>query len=148
MHMLDAADRRIVKQLRLNGRLTNSALAQIVGLSPSACLRRVRLLEKTGVILGYIAVVSEALPNEGIIAMVQVELEKQTKEYLMRFEKSLLQEPDVKDWHLMSGAHDYILKVQIANIEEYGRFHRDVLSKMPGVSRITSSFALRSHREA
>lgn len=145
MPSLDAADRRILNQLRLNGRLTNSALSEIVGLSPSACLRRVKLLEQSGIIRGYVAIVSDTRPDEGIVAIVQVELEKQNEEYLARFEKAIIEQPDIQDWHLMSGAHDYILRVRIANINEYGLFHRDVLSRLPGVSRITSSFAIRSH---
>ena len=145
MSALDAADRRIVNQLRLNGRITNNSLAEAVGMSASACLRRVKFLEKSGVIRGYTAIVSDGLPDEGIVAIVQVELEKQNEEYLARFEKELREHPDIQDWHLMSGAHDYILRVRIASIDEYGVFHRDVLSCLPGVSRITSSFAIRSH---
>ena len=145
MPSLDAADRRILNQLRLNGRLTNSALSGIVGLSPSACLRRVKLLEQSGIIRGYVAIVSDTPPDEGIVAIVQVELEKQNEEYLARFEKAIIEQPDIQDWHLMSGANDYILRVRIASINEYGLFQRDVLSRLPGVSRITSSFAIRSY---
>ncbi|MBN9506338.1 MAG: Lrp/AsnC family transcriptional regulator [Altererythrobacter sp.] len=148
MPALDDADRRILTQLRLNARITNSALAAAVGLSASACLRRVKLLERSGVIRGYTAIVSGALPNEGTAAIVQVELERQTEEYLARFENALRKHPEVQEWYLMTGAGDYILRVQIADIDEYGLFHREVLSRLPGVSRITSSFAMRSHRRA
>ncbi|WP_157217796.1 Lrp/AsnC family transcriptional regulator [Flavisphingomonas formosensis] len=148
MAALDEADRRILRQLRLNARITNSALAAEVGLSPSACLRRVKLLEQTGVIRGYTAIVSGALPEEGTIAIVQVELERQTEEFLARFENALRRHPEIQQWYLMTGAGDYILHVQIAGIEEYGTFHRDILSRLPGVSRITSSFAMRSNRRA
>src|SRR3546814_19775126 len=80
MQALDDADRRILTRLRLHARITNSALAAEVGLSPSACLRRVRLLEQSGVIRGYTAIVSGAAPDKGTIAIVQIELERQTEE--------------------------------------------------------------------
>ena len=87
--------------------------------------------------------INESLKNE--IQQKNEAIEKQNEEYLARFEKELREHPDIQDWHLMSGAHDYILRVRIASIDEYGVFHRDVLSRLPGVSRITSSFAIRSH---
>lgn len=146
MQALDEADRRILTQLRLNGRITNSALAAEVGLSPSACLRRVRILEQASVIRGYTAIVSGAAPEEGMVAIVQIELERQTEEYLVRFEAALRRHPEVQEWYLMTGDGDYILRVQITGIDDYGAFHRDILSRLPGVSRITSSFAMRSHR--
>lgn len=146
MQGLDAADRRILTRLRLDARITNSALAAEVGLSPSACLRRVRLLEQSGVIRGYTAIVSGAAPDEGTIAIVQIELERQTEEYLVRFEAALRRHPEIQEWYLMTGDGDYILRIQIAGIDDYGAFHRDILSRLPGVSRITSSFAMRSHR--
>ena len=89
MQSLDAIDRRILNRLRLDARITNQALASEVGLSPSACLRRVRLLEQSGVIRGYAAIVSHAAPHEGTTAIVQIELERQTEEYLVRFEKAV-----------------------------------------------------------
>lgn len=146
MQGLDAADRRILTRLRLDARITNSALAAEVGLSPSACLRRVRLLEQSGVIRGYTAIVSGAAPDEGTIAIVQIELERQTEEYLVRFEKAVRDHAEIQEWYLMSGSGDYVLRVQIDGIDAYGAFHRDVLSRLPGVSRIMSSFAMRSNR--
>ncbi|MDT9601045.1 Lrp/AsnC family transcriptional regulator [Sphingosinicella rhizophila] len=148
MVTVDEADRRILTQLRLNGRITNSALATEIGLSPSACLRRVKLLEKRGVIRGYTAIVSSAMPEEGTIAIVQVELERQSEEFLVRFENALRKHPEIQEWYLMTGAGDYILRIQIADIDDYGQFHREVLSRLPGVSRITSSFAMRSNLRA
>lgn len=146
MQALDEADRKILTQLRLNARITNSALAAEVGLSPSACLRRVRILEQTSVIRGYTAIVSGSAPEEGMVAIVQIELERQTEEYLVRFEAALRRHPEIHEWYLMTGDGDYILRVQITGIDDYGAFHRDILSRLPGVSRITSSFAMRSHR--
>ena len=146
MNALDDADRRILTCLRLDARITNSALAAQVGLSPSACLRRVRLLEKSGGIRSYTASVSGAAPDEGTTAIVQIELERRTEEYLARFEAALRRHPEIQEWYLMTGAGDYVLRVQIAGIDDYGAFHRDALSRLPGVARIKSSFAMRSHR--
>lgn len=146
MHGLDEIDRRILTSLRLDARITNHALAAEVGLSPSACLRRVRLLERNGAIRGYTAIVSGALPDEGVVAIVQIELERQTEEFLMRFEAALRRHPEIQEWYLLSGAGDYLLRMQIGGIDDYGAFHRDVLSRLPGVSRIQSSFAMRSYR--
>ena len=146
MRALDAVDRRILSALRLNARITNGALAAEVGLSPSACLRRVKLLERAGVIQGYTAIVAGAAAEEGVVAIVQVTLDRQTEEYLRRFESALRKHPEVREWYLMTGADDYILPVRIRSIEDYEEFHRTALSRLPGVSRITSSFAMRSHR--
>ena len=143
---IDQFDRKIIAALAEDGRMSTVDLADRIGLSPSACLRRVRLLEQSGVIRGYTAIVSGAAPDEGTIAIVQIELERQTEEYLVRFEAALRRHPEIQEWYLMTGDGDYILRVQIAGIDDYGAFHRDILSRLPGVSRITSSFAMRSHR--
>lgn len=145
--VLDAADRRIINQLRLNARATNAALAKAVALSESACLRRVKILEANGVIQGYTAVISTGEPDERIDAVVQVELDRQTEEYLARFEIALRKHPEIREWYLLSGAGDYMLRLRVADMEDYARFHRQVLSRLPGVSRINSSFAMRSHRK-
>ena len=143
---LDRTDLRLLALLQSEGRLPNSELATRVNLSPSACLRRVRLLEQSGVIRGYAAIVSHAAPHEGTTAIVQIELERQTEEYLVRFEKAVRDHAEIQEWYLMSGSGDYVLRVQIDGIDAYGAFHRDVLSRLPGVSRIMSSFAMRSNR--
>jgi len=145
---LDAVDRRILNQLRLNARVTNSALAKEVGLSESACLRRLKMLERSGVIRGYTAIISGGDPEEGIEAIVQVELERQTEEYLTRFEAAMRRHAEIREWYLLSGAGDYMLRLRVADMQDYALFHRDVLSRLPGVSRINSSFAMRSHRKA
>lgn len=145
--IIDAVDRRIINQLRLNARITNSALAKEVALSESACLRRVRILETNGVIQGYTAVLSGGDPDERIDAVVQVELERQTEAYLARFEFALRKHPEIREWYLLSGAGDYLLRLRVADMEDYARFHRQVLSRLPGVSKINSSFAMRSHRK-
>ncbi|QQV77962.1 Lrp/AsnC family transcriptional regulator [Sphingomonas aliaeris] len=148
MGALDAINRRIVNQLRLNARITNNALAREVGMSESACLRRVKLLERSGVIQGYTAIISGSDPDDGTVAIVQVELERQTEEFLARFEAAMRKHAEIRAWYLLTGAGDYLLRLQISSMEDYAKFHRDVLSRLPGVTRITSSFAMRSHRKA
>src|SRR3546814_16111725 len=113
MPALDDTDRRILNSLRLNARITNSDLAEEVGLSPSACLRRVRLLEQSGVIRGYTTIVAGGSPEEGMIAIVQVELELQSEEYLLRFEAALRRHAEIQEWFLMTVDGDYLLRVQI-----------------------------------
>lgn len=148
MDTLDAVDRRILNQMRLNARITNSALAREVGLSESACLRRLKLLERSGVIRGYTAIIAGCDPEDGTVAIVQVELGRQTEEYLARFEAAMRKHAEIREWYLLTGAGDYLLRLQFSGMEDYANFHRDVLSRLPGVSRITSSFAMRSHRKA
>ncbi len=143
---LDQYDRKILSQLKLNARITNYALGEAVGLSPSACQRRVRILELKGVIGGYTVVLGASMPDDGTTAMVQVVLVEQTQECLTRFEAALKTHPEIREWYLMTGEGEYFLRVQIAGIDDYGRFHQEVLSRLPGVSRITSSFAMRSGR--
>src|SRR3546814_16614082 len=96
---------------------------------------RVRLLEQSGVIRGYTTIVAGGSPEEGMIAIVQVELERQSEEYLLRFEAALRRHAEIQEWFLMPGDGDYILRVQIGGIDDYGAFHRDVLSRLPGVAR-------------
>ena len=79
--------------------------------------------------------------------LVQVELERQTEEYLTRFEAAMRRHTEIREWYLLTGDGDYLLRLQITDMDHYARFHRDVLSRLPGVSRITSSFAMRSNRK-
>lgn len=143
---IDDFDRKILTQLRLNARVTNQMLGEAVGLSPSACLRRVRNLEQSGAIRGYTILLGDSLPEEGTTAMVQVALAQQTQDCLTRFEAAVRDHPEIREWYLMTGEGDYFLRIQIAGIDDYERFHREVLSRLPGVSRITTSFAMRSGR--
>ena len=106
----------------------------------------VKLLEQAGIIQGYTAIASGALPGESRFAMVQVQLRQQSEDYLVRFERALQEHPEIQEWYLTTGDSDYVLRVEVAGIDEYGQFHREVLSRLPGVTRITSSFVMRSHR--
>jgi DNA-binding Lrp family transcriptional regulator len=141
---MDAVDRRIIDVLRADGRITNADLAEKVGLSPSACLRRVRLLEEDGTIRGYAALINDRAPVSETVVIVQISLERQTDEYLRRFEKAASQCPDIRECYLMTGVSDYLLRVTVPDAASYERIHTDVLSRLPGVARIQSSFAIRA----
>jgi len=141
---LDALDRRIIRLLRADGRMSNAKLAEAVGLSPSACLRRLKALEQSGTIRGYTALVDEGVLETGPIIIIQLSLERQTEEFMRRFETAVRKCAEVKECYLMTGMNDYLLRVQAASMADYERIHSDVLSRLPGVSRIQSSFAIRN----
>jgi len=144
MPVLDAIDRNIIRTLRRDGRINNLQLAAEVGLSPSACLRRVRLLEQSGVIRGYTAIIGTDGDAESLVAIIQITLERQTEEYLNRFEAAVRRHPEIKECYLMAGEVDYWLRAQAENIAAYEVIHKEILSRLPGVKRIYSSFSIRS----
>lgn len=144
MHALDQADRAILRELRADGRMSNAALAEAIGLSPSACLRRLRLLEHRGVIRGYTAIIGEAVPRDGVVVIVQITLERQTDESMQRFEAAVRRCPEARECYLMTGMSDYLLRVEARDAADYERIHKEALSRMPGVARIQSSFAIRA----
>lgn len=139
---LDAIDRSIVRLLRLNGRLPNKDLAAQIGLSPSACLRRVNNLEAAGIIRGYTAIIAGPA-EEGITAIVRITLERQTEAYLNRFEAAVRLHPEIRECFLMTGDADYILRAVAPNAAAYEAIHKDILSRLPGVVRLHSSIAMR-----
>jgi DNA-binding Lrp family transcriptional regulator len=115
---MDAIDQRIISILRTDGRITNADLAEKVGLSPSACLRRVRLLEESGTIRGYSALINDRAASETVV-IVQITLERQTDEYLRRFEEAACQCPDIRECYLMTGTSDYLLRVAVPDAAGY-----------------------------
>ncbi len=143
MPNLDDTDLRILRALRQDGRITNAALAEAVGLSQSACLRRLRLLERSGVIRGYTAIIDEPDARETVTVIVQITLERQTEEHLSRFEVATRRLPEVCECYLMTGMSDYLLRVEARDAADYERIHKEQLSRLPGVARIQSSFAIR-----
>jgi DNA-binding Lrp family transcriptional regulator len=144
MLKLDALDRKIIGLLRFNGRMANVDLADKVGLSPSACLRRVKALEDSGAIRGYAAILSEAAADEGVVAIVRITLDKQTEDYLNRFEQAVRMHPEIAECFLMTGDADYLLRATASSTAAYEQIHKEILSRLPGVARINSSFAIRS----
>ncbi|MDX3924773.1 MAG: Lrp/AsnC family transcriptional regulator [Shinella sp.] len=143
MSELDAIDAAILRAVQQNGRISNAELAERVGLSPSACSRRLDILEKTGVISGYHARVSNKALDYKMIAIVHISLSGQFAKTLSEFEAAVKLCPNVLVCYLMSGEYDYILRVAAKDLEDYERIHRDWLSALPHVVKINSSFALR-----
>lgn len=144
---LDAADRRLLNLLRLDARRTNSDLAKAAGLSPSTCLRRIRALEEAGVIRGYTALVAEP-QDDRIIAITRITLERQSEEVMQKFEAAVRLHPEIEECFLMTGDADYVLRTSAASAAAYEQIHKEILSRLPGVSRINSSIALRNVLQA
>lgn len=143
MIQLDAIDRAILSQLQQDARMPNVVLADRVGLSPSACSRRVDALEKSGVVRGYHARLSSRALGHPIVVIVYITLEGQSVSHLTAFEAAVKECPNVLVCYLMSGTSDYLLRVAARDLADYERIHKEWLSAMPGVARMTSSFALR-----
>lgn len=141
---MDSIDRKILRALRLNARVSNVHLAKEAGLSPSACLRRIKLLERAGTIRGYTALVETGADPQGTAVLINITLERQTVEYLNKFEMEVRKYPEIQECYLMTGGADYFLRVEAANAVEFERIHKEVLSTLPGVSRIHSSFSIRN----
>jgi len=140
---LDRIDRAIVSALQHNARLSNVDLAERVGLSQSACLRRVKQLEDSGIIEGYQAVISNRAIGQTITAIIQITLNSQSVQYLSEFEKAVERCPYIVACFLMSGESDYVIRVNATDMEHFEQIHKHWLSTLPRVSRMQSSFAMR-----
>jgi len=144
MAALDTIESGHARLLRLDARMSNAALAAEVGLSPSACLRRIRLMEKAGVIRGYTALVDTGNAEATIAVIINITLERQTEDHLDRFEAAVRRHPEIRECFLMTGGSDYLLRVEVANAGDFERIHKEILSALPGVQRIHSSFSIRN----
>jgi Lrp/AsnC family leucine-responsive transcriptional regulator len=140
---IDAFDRKILTVLASDGRLTAVDLAARVGLSPSACTRRLQALESEGVIQAYHAILDPEAIGLGITAFVEITLERQNDDTLRAFEAALAHCPNVLSCHLMSGSSDYLIRIAARDLADFERMHANVLGHLPGVARIESKFALR-----
>ena len=139
---LDAIDRKILHHLQQDGRMSLADLADQVGLSPSPCLRRIRILEKAGVIARYAAVLNQQAVGLPVSVFISVKLEKQKQDALDRFAKTIARWPEVMECYLMTGPRDYWLRVVVPDLAAYERFLKQKLTRLDGVSSIESSFAL------
>ncbi len=140
---LDPIDARILARVQENARISNVELARAVGLSPSPCLRRVRALERRGVIRRYVSLLDPQAIGLPVSVFVHVSLEKQVERALEVFEAAIRQRPEVMECYLMTGEADYLLRVVVADIAAYQRFLMDHLTRVPGVASIKSGFALK-----
>lgn len=139
---LDDIDRKILRALQADAKITVGELADRVGLSPSPCARRVRLLEKEGVIKGYTAVLDQKKVGLPISAFASIKLERQREEDLDRFAEAVSRWPEVVDCYLMTGQRDYLMRIAAADLEAYERFLKDKLTRLDNVASIETSFAL------
>ena len=139
---LDATDRRILAALQEDGRLSNVELAARIGLSPSPCLRRVRMLERDGVIARYVAVLDQRAVGLPVSVFVSIKLDSQRQEALDRFAKAIERWPEVLECYLMTGPRDYWLRVVVPDLAAYERFVKQKLTRLEGIASIESSFAL------
>ena len=140
---LDRIDQKILAELQADGRITNHELADRVGLSPSPCLRRLRALERKGVISGYVALVDPEAVGLEVTAFVRVRLSSQDDRHLEAFETRVVAFKDVLECYLMSGEADYQLRVVVPSLAAFEDFLRFKLTRIEGVAQVTTSFALR-----
>ena len=142
--LLDEVDRRIVQKLRADGRISNADLAEQVGLSASACLRRVRQLEESGLIRGYAMLLDDKIAGFPGTAFVFVTLDQQGRPSLESFEQAVRTLPEILECHLLAGAHDYMMRVIYRDSADFERIHTDILTQLPGVTRVQSTLTLRT----
>ncbi|MGF1773287.1 Lrp/AsnC family transcriptional regulator [Vibrio wakamikoensis] len=138
---MDEIDKKILKELQSNARLSNQELADRIALSPSPCLRRVRALEKQGIICGYHASVDQEACGLPINVFVLVKLEKPTEDNMRDFEQHIEAMDEVLECFLMTGNHDYLLHVVSESLKSYEQFIRRQLTPLPNIASIESSFA-------
>ena len=141
---LDRYDRAIVKLLQNDARISNARLAEKVSLSESACLRRVRALEESGLIEGYSALIDQQKAGYPVNVFVNITLDRQSQSGLEAFESAVRKIPEVMECYLMTGEHDYFLRLVVADLADFERVHSQHLTRLPSVARVQSSFAMRT----
>ncbi|AAY92780.1 Lrp/AsnC family transcriptional regulator [Pseudomonas protegens] len=141
---LDRIDKALLIALQDNARLTNAELADSVALTTSPCWRRVKILEESGVITGYQAILSPKALGYGVTAFVSVMMESHSQDTARAFEQRLLEIPEIIACHNVSGRYDFLLEVLAKDLESFGEFAREVLQTLPAVKEIYSSFSFKS----
>jgi Lrp/AsnC family leucine-responsive transcriptional regulator len=141
---LDAIDRRIVSELQANARLSNIELAERIGLSASPCLRRVKRLDREGYIEGYRASLQRSRVGLGFSVFLAVKINGHANKEASRFERAVVQMPEVVACHLISGEADYFLEVVVPDLEDYQRFLVGKLLEMPIVREVRSNIAIQT----
>lgn len=147
MANLDRIDRKILHELAKDGRITNTDLAGRVGLSASACLRRVQALEQAGAIVGYRAVLSPEARGVGFLAYVGVGLSRHTKAEQAAFESAMAKAPEVRECHNVTGAIEYLLRVECESMAAYKHFHTEVIGALAQVATLTSYIVMGSPKD-
>ena len=144
---MDQIDRRLLAALQADSSGSIAELAERVGTSTSACHRRIKSLEAAGLIAGYSAVLDPQRLGLKLQGFVEITLTSQSREAMDRFEQAVGTFDDILECHLMSGSADYILRIAAHDLEQFGRIHRECLSRLPGVSAMRSSFAIRTIKQ-
>jgi len=147
MTKIDETNSRILRILRDNGRISNAELSTRVGLSASACLRRVQDLESSGVIQGYRTVIDPAAQGGGFTTLVAVGLSEHTKKHQHEFERAMSNAWQVRECHNITGVVEYMLRVEVADLAAYKKFHTDILGALPQVSTITTYVVMTSPKD-
>lgn len=142
-NVLDDIDRRILRELQRDARLTHQELSERIGLSPTPCARRIRRLESDGYITGYNARIDEAKLGFGFNVFISVRLDRQIDDRLVAFEREIRLCPQIVDCWLMTGSSDYLLRVAVRDLEEFEHFLTGRLTKLPGVASLESSIPIR-----
>ena len=140
----DRYDKAILDALQKDGRISNVQLATLVNLSESACLRRVRALEESGMIDRYVALVSQQQAGLSVDVFVNIGLQREEERELAAFEEAVRAIPEVMECFLMTGEFDYLLRVVVSDMADFERIHKQSLTRLPGVARVNSSVAIRT----
>ena len=144
---MNEIDRRILRELSRDGRITNQALAERIGLSPSATLRRVQAMEASGLIRGYRAVLEPEKAGIGFTAYIAVGLNDHTKAGQEGFERALAHAPEVRECHNVTGSVEYLLRIEARDLAAYKHFHTEVLGQLPQVARLTTYVVMGSPKD-
>ena len=144
---LDRLDRKVLHELQRDGRISNVDLAARVNLSESACLRRVRVLEQAGLIERYVALLDQKQVGLSGTVFVHIVLRREEQSELAAFEAAIQDIPEVMECYLMTGEFDYLLRLVVSDMADFERLHNDELTRLPGVSRVNSSVAIRTVRK-
>jgi Lrp/AsnC family transcriptional regulator, leucine-responsive regulatory protein len=144
---LDRLDQRILRELVADARQTNLALAAKVGLSASACLRRVQALEQAGVISGYHARIDRKIVGHGFLAYVAVGLSSHTKAAQEIFERAVAATPQIVECHNVTGTVEYLLRAEVEDLDAYKKLHTDILGALPDVASLTTYVVLSSSKD-
>lgn len=145
---MDRINEHILQELSRDGRVSNLELAERVGLSPSACLRRVQELERRGIIRGYRAVLDRTRLGLGFVAYATVGLNSHTKASQEAFERAMAAAPEVVECHNVTGSVEYLLRIEVADLPAYKAFHTDVMGTLPQVNAITTLVVMGSPKDA
>lgn len=148
MIKIDYQNDKILQELQRDGRVSNSDLAERVGMSPSTCLRRVQELERSGVIKGYRAVVDREAMGAGFVAYITVGLSDHSKAAQESFERSISLSPQVRECHNITGAVEYLLRIEVSDLAAYKHFHTEILGTLAQVNSITSYIVMGSPKDA